>query len=104
MWTPKRFFSPEQVEAAMTAHGGFSRQSLAKLGVPFPPPKGWRKAITQQAPTAWLRQDRIQTSHHLARTRLAERIARDDRHDNPSQRTPEEWYALIPKLAHWAFK
>jgi hypothetical protein len=24
--------------------------------------------------------------------------------DDPSKRTPEEWYALIPKLAHWAFK
>jgi hypothetical protein len=34
MWTPKRFFSPEQVEAAMTARGGFSRQSLANSAYP----------------------------------------------------------------------
>jgi hypothetical protein len=24
--------------------------------------------------------------------------------DDPRKRTPEEWYALIPKLAHWAFR
>jgi hypothetical protein len=35
---------------------------------------------------------------------IAERIARDDRHDDPQTRTPEEWAALIPKLGKWAFK
>ena len=51
-WKPKKFFSPEQVEAAMTPKGGFSRKSLAKLGVPWPPPKGWRKALTERLVTS----------------------------------------------------
>ena len=94
-WKPKKFFTPEQVEAAQTERGGFSRVSLAKLGVPWPPPKGWRKAITQKSPDDWLRNDRARVGHPLPR-----RISSDD----PSKRTPEEWYALLPKLAHWAFK
>ncbi len=83
MWKPKKQFTPEEVEAAMTAKGGFSRESLAKLGVPWPPPSGWRRAITKQTYT---------------RETIAVGLG------NPSKRTPEEWYRLIPKLAHWAFK
>ena len=82
-WKPKRFFSALEVEAAMTAKGGFSRKSMAKLGVPWPPPSGWRKAIT-------MRPDRC-----------AREIIEGA---PPSKRTPAEWYALIPKLAHWAFR
>jgi hypothetical protein len=97
MWTPKRFFSPEQVEAAMTARGGFSRQSLAKMGVPFPPPKGWRKAITERPVTC---KEIVRRGRKWGATMPVY----NSPYDNPSQRTPEEWYALIPKLAHWAFK
>ena len=107
MWIPNRFFTPEQVENAMTPRGGFSRRSLAALGVPWPPPKGWRKAIT-------VRQDNQRQEGHNAghrapstiktRVAIAERIARDDRQDDPQTRTPEEWAALIPKLGKWAFK
>ena len=110
-WKPKKFFSPEQVEAAMTPKGGFSRKSLAKLGVPWPPPKGWRKALTERPVTCKeiVRRGRKHAANYPSyespyNNPLAERIARDDRHDDPSKRTPEEWYALIPKLAHWAFK
>jgi hypothetical protein len=79
-WKPKKQFAPEEVEAAMARKGGFSRESLAKLGVPWPPPSGWRRAITKrpEIPSAIM--------------------------DDARTRTPEEWYALIPKLAHWAFK
>jgi hypothetical protein len=48
MWKPKKFFTEAEVEAAQTAKGGFSQISLKKLGVPWPPPKGWRRAITLQ--------------------------------------------------------
>jgi hypothetical protein len=53
MWKPKKFFTEQQVEAAQTAKGGFSRNSLSKLGVPWPPPKGWRKAITKPELPRW---------------------------------------------------
>lgn len=81
MWKPSKFFTEDEVEAATTSKGGFSRASLEELGVPWPPPSGWRRAITQR-------------SKNKACAVL----------DDPSKRTPEEWYALIPKLAHWAFK
>lgn len=40
----------EAVEQAKTANGGFTRAQLAEWGVPWPPPKGWRKKITEQSP------------------------------------------------------
>jgi hypothetical protein len=47
-WVPKRLFTEVEVEAAMTPKGGFNRESFARLGVPYPPPKGWREAITKK--------------------------------------------------------
>jgi hypothetical protein len=38
-------FTAEEIEAAKTAKGGYSREALAKLGVPWPPPKGWRQSL-----------------------------------------------------------
>jgi hypothetical protein len=73
MWKPNRFFTPAEVEAAMTPKGGFSRASLAKLGVPWPPPSGWRKAITIHSEAVQL------TSSY-----------------EPSRRTPSEWAGLLP--------
>jgi hypothetical protein len=35
----------EQIDAARTPAGGFTRDTLAQWGVPWPPPHGWRKAI-----------------------------------------------------------
>lgn len=37
--------SPEQVEAARTPAGGWTRDTLAGWGVPWPPPKGWRDGL-----------------------------------------------------------
>ncbi|WP_328929954.1 hypothetical protein OG429_38870 [Streptomyces sp. NBC_00190] len=34
--------SPEEVEAARSPKGGYSRAQLAAWGVPWPPPKGWK--------------------------------------------------------------
>jgi hypothetical protein len=47
-WKPQKTFSAEEVESFMTKRGGFSKAGLASLGVPWPPPKGWRKAITRR--------------------------------------------------------
>lgn len=32
----------------MTAKGGFTRQTLAAWGVPWPPPKGWKASLLSQ--------------------------------------------------------
>ena len=36
-----------QIEAAKSPRGGFTRKTLAAWGVPWPPPKGWRKALIE---------------------------------------------------------
>lgn len=35
----------DEIEAAKSPKGGFKRDTLAEWGVPWPPPKGWRKTI-----------------------------------------------------------
>jgi hypothetical protein len=37
--------SPEQIQAAKTPGGGWTRTQLAAWGVPWPPAKGWRKDL-----------------------------------------------------------
>lgn len=37
--------TPDQIEAAKTPRGGWTRATLQEWGVPWPPPKGWRKAL-----------------------------------------------------------
>ncbi|GGV91772.1 hypothetical protein GCM10010228_82920 [Streptomyces massasporeus] len=40
--------SPEEVEAARSPKGGYSRAQLAAWGVPWPPPKGWKDELTER--------------------------------------------------------
>lgn len=40
--------TPEEVEGASTGAGGWSRAALSRWGVPWPPPKGWRRALEAQ--------------------------------------------------------
>lgn len=35
----------EEIDAAMTTAGGWTRATLASWGVPWPPPKGWRQNL-----------------------------------------------------------
>ncbi|MFE6926070.1 hypothetical protein ACFVAV_34005 [Nocardia sp. NPDC057663] len=46
--------SVEELEAARTRNGGWTRDQLAEWGIPFPPPSGWHgrllRAIRQQTP------------------------------------------------------
>lgn len=40
--------SPEEIEAARTAAGGWTRDQLAAWGVAWPAPKGWKKQLTNR--------------------------------------------------------
>ncbi|WP_327286534.1 hypothetical protein OG974_32675 (plasmid) [Streptomyces sp. NBC_00597] len=44
--------SPEEVEAARSPKGGYSRAQLAAWGVPWPPPKGWKADLAARWKTA----------------------------------------------------
>ncbi|GGG61409.1 hypothetical protein [Hymenobacter glacieicola] len=35
----------EMIESLQTPKGGYDRATLAKLGVSWPPPKGWKKRL-----------------------------------------------------------
>ncbi|MGW2426766.1 hypothetical protein ACWC0C_47875 [Streptomyces sp. NPDC001709] len=37
--------SPDEVAAAQTPNGGWSKNQLAEWGIPWPPPMGWRKHL-----------------------------------------------------------
>lgn len=37
--------SEAEIDAAMTPDGGWTKDQLAKWGVPWPPPKGWRRQL-----------------------------------------------------------
>ncbi|QKV93905.1 hypothetical protein HUT19_20840 [Streptomyces sp. NA02950] len=37
--------SPDEVTAAQTPKGGWTKRQLAEWGVPWPPPQGWRKHL-----------------------------------------------------------
>jgi 5-methylcytosine-specific restriction endonuclease McrA len=38
-------YTEAEIEALKTPAGGWKRKTLEKLGVPWPPPKGWKKAL-----------------------------------------------------------
>lgn len=38
----------DRIEELKSPKGGWSRASLAKLGVPWPPPQGWRRQLETQ--------------------------------------------------------
>lgn len=40
--------SPEEIEAARSPNGGYSRAQLAAWGVSWPPPKGWKDELTER--------------------------------------------------------
>lgn len=37
--------SPEEIDAARSPRGGWTRATLARWNVPWPPPAGWRQAL-----------------------------------------------------------
>ena len=40
--------SPDEIEAARTPAGGWTRDQLAAWGVPWPPPAGWKQRLADQ--------------------------------------------------------
>ena len=48
----------DEIDAAATPAGGWTRATLAGWGVPWPPPKGWRKKLLAQETPTRQRQDR----------------------------------------------
>lgn len=42
--------TPAEIEAARTPAGGWTRAQLAEWGVPWPPPKGWRRELEGREP------------------------------------------------------
>lgn len=52
-WTPTEPRpTAAEIGAAMTEKGGWTRDTLAQWGVPWPPPKGWRARLLQRDDTA----------------------------------------------------
>jgi hypothetical protein len=39
----------DEIASLQTGNGGWTRESLAKLGVPWPPKQGWRRRLEQRA-------------------------------------------------------
>lgn len=39
---------PDDIEAGKSRRGGFTRKTLEGWGVPWPPPKGWRRALERR--------------------------------------------------------
>ncbi len=46
---PAKLPSHEEIEAARTPAGGWKRKQLELWGVPWPPPRGWKKALEAAA-------------------------------------------------------
>jgi hypothetical protein len=42
---PSPRITTTEIEAAKTPRGGWTKETLASWGVPWPPPKGWREQI-----------------------------------------------------------
>ena len=40
--------TPQQIDAARSKNGGWTRPTLSTWGVPWPPPRGWRRALERQ--------------------------------------------------------
>ena len=62
----------EQIEAGKSPRGGWTRKTLARWGVPWPPPKGWRTALRAGQPIPE-RLKRRRRSRHIEAWRQAKR-------------------------------
>jgi hypothetical protein len=49
----------EEIEAARTPNGGWTKEQLAKWGVSWPPPKGWKRKLIEQQGSASLNSNAI---------------------------------------------
>lgn len=52
-----RLIPVAEIDAAKTPRGGWTREQLAKWDVPWPPPKGWKHALTKGLPIPQRKKD-----------------------------------------------
>ena len=52
----------EEIEAARSPRGGWTRATLARWGVPWPAPKGWRRALVRGDPVPVTGKDTLSMS------------------------------------------
>lgn len=45
-WHPIRLVTDEEIRSKQSPAGGWTKSDLAEWGVPWPPPKGWRKRLS----------------------------------------------------------
>ena len=45
-----RKYTKAEIEGLKSKRGGWTKDALAQLGVPWPPPTGWRKALMNGEP------------------------------------------------------
>jgi hypothetical protein len=45
-YVPSAVLTDADIERGKSARGGFTRKQLARWGVSWPPPKGWRRKLT----------------------------------------------------------
>jgi hypothetical protein len=45
-----RHLTEDEIDAGRSPAGGWTRDTLARWGVPWPPPKGWRQALLDGTP------------------------------------------------------
>lgn len=51
--------SKEEIEKQRTANGGYTKSTLAKWGIDWPPPSGWKQKLIKQH-TQWQQQRAIE--------------------------------------------
>lgn len=40
--------SEKEIDSEKSPNGGWSREQLAKRGIPWPPPRGWKKGLMKK--------------------------------------------------------
>ena len=68
---PRNFITLEEILAARTPRGGWTRKQIEAWGLPWPPPQGWPKLLTGDENTSLPMPGRTPIAINLARkTRL----------------------------------
>ena len=54
----------EEILAARTAQGGWTKAQLAEWGVPWPPPRGWKERLVEESRLQGFRLGRTAGDYH----------------------------------------
>lgn len=89
--------SAREIEAGKTARGGWSRKQLAEWGVPWPPPKGWKKQLIENGRVSPAQGGSSPVSRYLLlRTAGPERVKFVD-----SGWTEDEWAVIRDSVSRY---